>query len=314
MCCQRGEEEHVELGKLESVNVREAWKHEAYDFTPWLAENLGLLSAELGIDLELEGEEVKVGPYYADIIARIPQDGSVVLIENQLERANLQHLGQLLAYLAGLEAKIVIWVASGFHESYLSAIRWLNDHTTDPFSFFAVRVRVVRIGESPFAPVFDVIERPNEWNRTVREITQDGSPTDLGQFRRDFWAHFRKVLPNAPGPAPGFAGSNVYHPVEGVDLRICEYLAQGQVGVYLSKKGSTSDRDINELIARYTDALTRELGGGKLSGSFSGSSSVTLLRIDTRDRNNWDKMAQWLENRRAIYERVLLNGPTTDCD
>lgn len=305
----------MELGKLENVSVREAWKHEAHDFTPWLAENLGLLSAELGIDLELEGREVQVGPYYADIVARIPQDGSVVLIENQLERANLQHLGQLLAYLAGLEAKIVIWVATGFHESYLSAIRWLNDHTTDPYSFFAVRVRVVRIGDSPtLAPVFDVIERPNEWNRTVGTITRRGELSALGQFWQDFWAHFRKALPDAPGPRPGFAGSNVWHPVKGSELSICQYLAQGQVGVYLTKKGSTSDSDINELIAPYTDALARELGGGKLSESFSGSSSVTLLRIDTRDRSNWDKMAQWLEARRAIYERVLRNGPTPNSD
>ncbi len=304
----------MELGKLEKVSVRKAWKHEAHDFTPWLAKNLGLLSAELGIDLELEGREVKVGPYYADIVARIPQDGSVVLIENQPERANLQHLGQLLAYLAGLEAKIVIWVATGFHESYLSAIRWLNDHTTDPYSFFAVRVRVVRIGKSPFAPVFDVIERPNEWNRTVGTITRRGGLSALGQFWQDFWAHYRKVLPDDPGPSPGFAGSNVHYPVKGSELSICQYLAQSEVGVYLSKKGSTSDRDIDELIAPYTDALTRELGGGKLSESFSGSSSVTLLRINTRDRNNWDKMAQWLEARRAIYERVLRNGPTPNSD
>ncbi len=238
----------------------------------------------------------------------------MVLIENQLERANLQHLGQLLAYLAGLEAKIVIWVATGFHESYLSAIRWLNDHTTDPYSFFAVRVRVVQIGESPFAPVFDVIERPNEWERTVREITQDGSLGHLGQFRRNFWAHFRKALPDAPGPRLGYAGSNVWHPVKGSDLSICQYLAKDQVGVYLSNKGSTSDSDINELIAPYTDALARELEGTKLSESFSGSSSTTLLQINTGDRNNWDKMARWLEGQRAIYERVLLTVPTADGD
>ncbi len=303
----------MELGRLKSVGVRKAWEHEAHHFTPWLAKNLGLLSAELGIDLELEGTEVSVGSYRADIVARVPQDGSVVLIENQLERANLQHMGQLLVYLSGLEAKIVIWVATGFHESYLSAIRWLNDHTTDPFSFFAVRVRVVKIGESPpLAPVFDVIERPNEWNRTVGTITRRERLSALGQFWQDFWAHFRKVLPDAPGPRPGFAGSNVWHQVKGSDLSICQYLAQGQVGVYLSNKGNTSDSDISELIAPYTGALARELG--KLSESFSGSSSVTLLRIDTRDRNNWDTMAQWLEDRRAIYEQVLSNGPTTDGD
>ena len=91
----------MDLGRLERVNVRDAWQNEAHDFTPWLSQNLDRLSAELGIDdLELEGTEVTVGPYRADIVARMPQDGSGVLIENQPEHANLQHLGQVLAYLA----------------------------------------------------------------------------------------------------------------------------------------------------------------------------------------------------------------------
>lgn len=297
----------MDLGRLERANVRKAWPHEAHDFTPWLAENLDRLSAELGIDdLELEDTEVTVGPYRADIVARIPQDGSGVLIENQLEHANLQHLGQVLAYLAGLEAKIVIWVATGFHESHLSAIRWLNDHTTDPFAFFAVRVSVVRIGNSPLAPVFDVIERPNGWDRVVGAIARTGSLSRVGQFRRDFWAHFAKVLPDAPGPRSGYAASNVYYRVEPADLYISQYISRNGVGVYLTGKNGTKDDDVRARIKLYVDALAKELGKTKTSGSWTG------LDIDSHDRNNWDKMAQWLEDRRATYERVLLTGPASD--
>ena len=298
----------MDLGRLERVNVRDAWQHEAHHFTPWLSQNLDRLSAELGIDdLELEGTEVTVGPYRADIVARIPQDGSGVLIENQLERANLQHLGQVLAYLAGLESKIVIWVATGFDESHLSAIRWLNNHTTDPFAFFAVRVSVVRIGDSQLAPVFDVIERPNEWDRTVGTITRSGSLSLVGQFRRDFWAHFAKVLPDAPGPNPGHAASYVYYRVEAADLDISQYIAQSKVGVYLTGKNGREDADVKKRIAQYTDTLAKELGEGVRVDDAS-----TRLPIDSNDRNNWDEMAQWLEDQRAIYERVLLNGPASD--
>ena len=294
----------MDFGRLERASVRKAWPHEARDFTPWLAENLDRLSTELGInDLELEGTEVTVGPYRADIVARIPEDDSRVLIESQLEHANLQHLGQVLAYLAGLEARIVIWVATGFDESHLSAIRWLNDHTTDPFAFLAVRVSVVRIGDSPLAPVFDVIERPNEWDRTVGEITRSGSLSPVGQFRRDFWAHFAKVLPGAPGPRSGYAGSNVYHPVEQAHLRICQYLAQGEVGVYLTGMTGRGDADVKTRIAQYTNDLREEMGDATRV-----SRSVTILSIDSNDRNNWDKMAQWLEDRRTIYQRVLLRA------
>lgn len=300
----------MDLGRLERASVREAWRHEARDFTPWLAQNLDRLSSELGIDdLELEDTEVNVGPYRADIVARIPQDGSGVLIENQLEHANLQHLGQVLAYLAGLEAKIVIWVATGFDESHLSAIRWLNDHTSDPFAFFAVRVSVVRIGDSPLAPVFEVIERPNGWDRVVGAITRTGSLSRVGQFRRDFWAHFTKVLPDAPGPRTGYAGSNVYYRVEPADLYISQYISRNGVGVYLTGKNGTKDDDVRDRIKLYVDALAKELGkDAKTSGSWTG------LDVDSNDRNNWDEMAHWLEDRRAIYERVLSNGPEVNGD
>ena len=148
------------LGTLERVDVRQAWSHEAHNFTPWLADNLDRLSNQLGIELELEGTEVYVGPYRADIVARVPQSDDLVLIENQLEDANLQHLGQVLAYLAGLEAKIVVWIAKGFRDEHLSAIRWLNEYTASPFAFFAVKVGVVQIGDSPFAPVFRCTRTP----------------------------------------------------------------------------------------------------------------------------------------------------------
>ena len=298
----------MDLGKLERGNVRDAWPHEAHNFTPWLADNLDHLAAELGIDaLEREGTEVTVGPYRADIVARMPHDGSLVLIENQLERANLQHLGQMLAYLAGLEAKIVIWVASGFDEAHLSAIRWLNNHTTDPFAFFAVRVSVVRIGDSPLAPVFDVVERPNEWDRTIGQITRTGSLSPVGQFRREFWAHVASVLPDAPGPRSGYAGSNVYYPVEPVGLYISQYLAQHGVGMYLTGKNGRSDDDVKKRIAQHADELAKELGA-------AGSICHTFLSVDSSDRNNWDKMARWLEDQRATYERVLLSGPDLESD
>ncbi len=114
----------MEFGELIDVDLREAWPHEANDFTPWLAENLHRLSQAIGVDLELEDTEVSVEGFSADILARIPSDGSMVVIENQLENTNHTHLGQVLTYLAGLEAQTVIWIAREFQGPHLSAIRW----------------------------------------------------------------------------------------------------------------------------------------------------------------------------------------------
>ena len=93
----------AELGVLVEANLRQAWSHEAHSFTPWLAEHLDQLSSVIGIPMEFEGREVAVDTFSADIIARNTLDDSVVLIENQLEGTDHNHLGQIMTYLAGLD-------------------------------------------------------------------------------------------------------------------------------------------------------------------------------------------------------------------
>jgi hypothetical protein len=147
----------IRFDRLVDLPLREAWKHEAHEFTPWLAQNIDHLSEAIGVPLELTGTEVAVETFSADILARNPMNDSIVLIENQLEMTDHTHLGQIMTYVAGLEAQTVIWIAPSFREPHLSAIRWLNEHTADGFAFFAIKARVVRIGDSPFAPIFEVV-------------------------------------------------------------------------------------------------------------------------------------------------------------
>ncbi|MDE2903634.1 MAG: hypothetical protein OXP73_11475 [Chloroflexota bacterium] len=305
---------NASLGTLRHVEVRQAWAHEARDFTPWLSENLEVLSAELGIALELEDTEVAVGPdqYRADILARAPHDGSVVLIENQLEEANLEHLGQVLAYLAGLNAQIVVWVATRFREGHLSAIRWLNEHTDDPFAFFAVRLSVVQIGDSQLAPVLNVLERPNEWDRQVERVS---GLSDIAKFRRDFWTHFVSRRPDSPRLSPGYMGSNVWHWIEEAELYVVQYLAQNSVGVYLRGAWGTTKASTWPQLDPYVELLEKRLREAEAEDGYVRDSGhhwcVTTLRVDSRDTDNWDQMADWLDKRRHVYEVVLRadSGP-----
>ena len=286
------------LGELVTADLRKAWPHEAHNFTPWLAKNLDRLSDAIGLDLELEGREVQVGPYRADIVANDPSDGTRVLIENQLEDANLQHLGQVLAYLAGLEAKVVVWIAKEFDEQHRSAIRWLNDHTDDPFAFFAVRVRVVRIGKSPLAPVFDVLERPNEWDRRVQENARTGELSQLGQFRRAFWNHLASKHPG--DVKPDRAASWVSHYVKEAGLGVTLYLAQDAVGLYLTGKRGEGTDTTRAKAEDYRAPLERELGVDSLD-EWCGTS----LDLNMRKQTNWDRAAEWLHDQRKKYEQVL---------
>ena len=95
-----------DLGKLEKVPVRDVWKHEARDFTPWLAKNLGELGETLGLDLDdaQYEEEASVGSYSVDILVPGMEGDRPVIIENQLEKTNHDHLGKLLTYAAGYNA------------------------------------------------------------------------------------------------------------------------------------------------------------------------------------------------------------------
>ncbi len=286
---------------LEDVPLRDAWAHEAHRFTPWLAKNLARLSEAIGIPLELTGTEVKVGPFSADILARNAIDDSVVLIENQLESSDHTHLGQIMTYLAGLETHTMVWVAPTFREEHLSAIRWLNEHTVDPFAFFAVRVRVVRISDSPFAPLFEVIERPNNWDRIIASVkreTQAGL-TQIGQFRMDFWTHFCALYPEE-GEAGG--GSSRWRDLSGTDAKLVQYVSQGAVGVFVRPDRGGDVTQTREELLPFADALETRLGQSIGDGRYLFSRE---LMADARDPANWDRLCNWLHEQTELYRAAF---------
>ena len=285
----------MQFSELMDLDLRSAWPNEAQDFTPWLADNLNRLSKVIGIPLELMGTEVRVEQFAADILARNPADGSHVLIENQLQDTDHTHLGQILTYLAGLEAKTVIWVARGFQEAHLSVIRWLNEHTADPFAFLAVKVRVVRIGDdrtAPVAPLFEVLESPSGWDREVRSYAQEPSDRlrQLRNFRRGFWQFYIQRYPDDLDLSPNHIDSNVYHRIAGVVVSL--YLAQREVGIYVQKPGANPQRA--ELVRIYAKALRG-----------AGLDRVTNMAVDSNDRENWPHMVDWLHEKLGEFRRIL---------
>ena len=299
----------MDFGQLEDVDLRKAWKSEPQDFTPWLAENLDRLSSALEIDppLELIETEKAVEEFWADIVAKSPADGKVALIENQLERSDHTHLGQVLTYLAGTEAKIVIWVAREFAEGHLSAIRWLNDYTSSEFAFFAVRVRVVKIAESPFAPLFDVLERPSDWERTIRSNVILGE-SELTKFRREFWKHYSDRHPDDEIPE-GFKDSNRYEYLESAELYIARYIARGEVGVYIRGNWSEPTEEVESRVGKWVREL-QGLGAQEIEGERNvGRFALKWIGLDTRNRSNWDEMADYLHETVGAYRDVLESPP-----
>jgi len=185
------------LGRLEKVELREAWLSESGEFTPWLAQedNLSLLGETIGIELELEAQEKDVGPFRADILCKDTATDSWVLIENQLERTDHNHLGQLLTYAAGLNAVTIVWIARRFTDEHRAALDWLNEHTDEKINLFGLEVELWRIGDSPVAPKFNVICQANDWSRTVQKAaTGADGISENRQGQLNFWTAFREYL------------------------------------------------------------------------------------------------------------------------
>ncbi len=183
------------LGRLEQVDLRKVWISEPGHFTPWLAEdaNLALLADILGMDLELQSQEKGVGPYRADIVCKDTTDGTLVLVENQLEKTDHTHLGQLMTYAAGLDAVTIVWIAEHFTDEHRAALDWLNEITSEKVGFFGLEIELWRIGSSPIAPKFNVVSKPNDW---IKGEGHGGAfvLTEIKQLQQDYWRAFRQVL------------------------------------------------------------------------------------------------------------------------
>lgn len=177
------------LSKLVKVELKEAWPHEAFNFTPWLAEqeNLDALGNELGLKLVFEAIEKAVENFSADILAKDVSTDRWVVIENQLEKTDHSHLGQVLTYTAGLDANMFIWIAKEFREPHRAAIDYLNRISAPEFSFFGVQMELYRIGDSPVAPVFRVVAQPNGWSK---KIASDASGAAAASPQNQAWQRY----------------------------------------------------------------------------------------------------------------------------
>ena len=196
------------LGRLKPVTLREIWTSESGEFTPWLAreENLTVLADTLELELELEAQEKAVGPFRADILCRAIGSDGWVLIENQLERTDHGHLGQLLTYASGLDAATIVWIAGRFNEEHRATLDGLNAITEERFRFFGLEVELWRIGDSPAAPKFNIVSKPNDWSRSVAEGKRSldaGELSDVRSMQLEYWEALNEALQSVGGPVRG---------------------------------------------------------------------------------------------------------------
>jgi hypothetical protein len=299
-----------QLARLERVSLRTAWKHEAGDFTPWLAqdENLQLLADALGLpELELVATEHPVGDFKVDILCT--DDAGKIIIENQIEKTNHTHLGQILTYAAGVGAKKVVWVAESFRPEHVAALEFLNQSTTEDLNFFAAEVELWRIADSPMAPSFNVVVKPNDWSKAGRESARAAATTTpTKQLQQHFWTTLvqyleaQKVPVRPQKPAPqhwlnanplGRSGFHVVATVHSRDRRL-------GAEVYVSHAQA---KEMFQKLLAQREAIEAELGftldWQELPDGHASRIAVFRADSDLADESAWPTYCAWLADKLA---------------
>lgn len=298
----------MQLGRLEKLDLRKYWKKESTDFTPWLAldENISLLSQTIGIDLEVYGQEESVGPFSADILCKDTINDHYVLIENQLERTDHTHLGQLMTYAAGLDAVTIIWIAQKFTEEHRAALDWLNRITDDTFTFFGIEIELYRIGNSCPAPMFNIVSKPNDWTKKVKKTATAQPVTGTKLLQQDYWHALKTFIEDSKSslrmqnPLPQHwtniaIGRSNFHLSASVNSR------ENSISIWLNITGEKEQAKINydKLYSlAYNESLTNvsdELIWDRLN---ERKMSCIMLKYDAdfTQKQNWNIQFLWFKD------------------
>lgn len=296
----------TDLGTLDSVNLREVWQNEAADFTPWLADNLDSLGDALQMDIDTEDvdTEVSVGKYSADILCRDASDNSRIVIENQFDSTDHDHLGKLLTYASGLDSdppvSSVIWISESFNDEHRSTLDWLNRISHDEIRFFGVTIELLKIEGSKPAPRFNIVVSPNDWTKTVR-ASSSGEVSDLERQYYQFWTDLREYLlrsttrlkPRSPSPRSYFSFSIGK---AGFALPCILSQQKKQLHVVLQIKGKDPSYHFN-LLKQQKSAIEEKIGSPlKWQGKTKGRAyKISLIKSgDPTDESDRENQIKWM--------------------
>ena len=301
------------LGKFEKVDLREYWVDEAKDFTPWLSkdENIEILSEVIGIDIEIEGKEVFVGSFKADLVGRDISNNRKIIIENQLEKTNHDHLGKLITYASGIEASVIIWICKSITEEHRQAIDWLNENMNDDIHFFGIEIELWKIDGSNPAPRFNIICRPNEWVKTTKKAGEGSSIiSDTKALQLEYWNYLKDYCnqkgsslnlrtPRAQHWYSMSVGRSKFH------ISFTANTMQNRLGCELYIRGENAKKAYFELL-KEKDSIEKEIGtelNWQELPEGQDSRIIIFKNGNIKDKVSWDEISEWfMENAELFYK------------
>lgn len=290
----------IRLSQMERIDLREVWSHEALDFTKWLSEedNLMALSNAIGIgDISLEERESSVGRFAVDIFATEEDTGRKIIIENQLEQSDHDHLGKIITYASGKDAQIIIWIVKHACDEHRKAIEWLNTHTDESVDFFLVEIELWRIANSPYAPKFNIVEQPNNWAKSQKIVS---GLSETKQLQLDFWQKFKDYAQQNATFMKHFSlrkaqPSHWYdlstgHALIGITLRVNSQKNRIAAGLYIR-----GDKDLYNRFLVNRDQIESELGAKLEWKEASKDCQISFVQTGTPflKQENWDDYFAW---------------------
>lgn len=304
----------MDLGRIDSVDIRSQWNNEEYDFTPWLAQeaHIQVLADAIGVDLEVEGTEVPIGSFKADIVAK-DGDGRTVIIENQLNKTDHKHLGQLITYASGIDARLVIWVCKEVTDEHRQAVDWLNDVTTSDVAFFACEIELWQIDDSRPAPRFNMVSSPNDWSKAVKTGPTPDSLSPTKAAHLEFWNAFKEFMTNSesdlrlrtPRAQHWYSiavGRSKFH------LSLTTNTQAKRIGCELYIRGATAKSAFSQLY-KDKDAIESELGELDWQELPDGQDCriIQYRDGDSKKKSDWPELHAWVKDRAEAFHRVFAS-------
>jgi len=302
----------MNLGKLQKGDLREIWKHEASDFTNWLAkpENMMILSDEIGIELKLVKTEAEVGNFSSDILAEEENTGKKVIIENQLEPTDHDHLGKIITYASGYDAAIIIWIVEEARDEHKRAVDWLNEHTDEGVNFFLVEMELWRVDESPYAPKFQIMCEPNDWAKVFKNSASRSELSETKLLQLEYWNKF-KAYAQSQGTKLRLRKTQPQHWYDvSIGISTCHIaLAMNtrdsliECGIWIGDSKET----YRQLLEK-KDVIEKELGE-KLEWLEMPDRKASRIRIvheiDVNDPEKWESCFEWTFNQAERFYQVF---------
>ena len=301
----------IRTGRLNKVNLRMLWKNEARDFTPWLAqqENIQLLGEALGFDLEVVSQEENVGSFKADILCRDSFRDTYIVIENQLERTDHSHLGQVITYAAGLDANTIIWISSQFTEEHRAALDLLNRITDDSFQIFGIEIQLYKIGDSDPAPQFNIVSKPNNWSKQAKKTTQSGELSGTKLFQMEYWQGLKDFMETRKSPVrmrnpKPQNWSDISIGKSDVWVSAAVYSKTNTIEVWLVMRGKQAKENFDKLYTiGYDESITQidpKINWDRMDDK---TQCAVILRKDAiyTDKSDWNSQFQWFKDNLEKY-------------